>query len=499
MAEPPLRGSFATLADAIDAAAGQLAEVPAYVEAGRRVTFAEWLGAADGVAAALVERGVRPGDVVAIMLPPSIDYAVAFAAIARMGAVATGCNVRLGRREVTAIAERCRPVLAVVPRGGPPAGLPPGLATLDPDELAAAGAGPPLGDCRHHGSPADPAVIVWTSGTTGLPKGAWFHHDNLRAAVTTAGVMTAPFDRRLVSTPFAHAGYMVKLWEQLAWATTVVISPTPWRAADMLRLMIDERITVAGGAPAQWEKLLEQPGLDRADLGALRLGVAATAPAPPELVARVVERCGCPLVVRYAMTESPSITGTEPGDRPEVLYRTVGRPQAGIEVAIRDEQGAPVPDGTVGRIHVRGGCVMRGYWQEPELTAEVLNPEGWLRSSDLGHMDPDGNLVLAGRMGDMYIRGGYNVHPLQVENVLTEHPAVAQAAVVGAPAPVLGEIGVAYVVVAPGAEPPTLDELRAWCQERLADYKAPDRLELVEALPFTSMMKVDKLALRAVT
>ncbi len=363
---------------------------------------------------------------------------------------------------------------------------------------AAASSGPGLGPAAHRGRPSEPAVIVWTSGTTGLPKGAWFDHDNLRAAVTTAGVMTAPFDRRLASTPFAHAGYMLKLWEQLAWATTLVITPTPWRAADMLRLIVDERITVAGGAPAQWEKLLEQPGLDTADLSSLRLGVAATAPAPPELVAQVVERCGCPLVVRYAMTESPSITGTEPGDPPDVLYRTVGRPQAGIEVVIRSEDGTRLPPGEVGRIHVRGGCVMRGYWRDPELSAEVVDHDGWLRSGDLGHIDPDGNLVIAGRVGDMYIRGGYNVHPLQVENVIAEHPGVAQAAVVGVPAPVLGEIGVAFVVAAPGADPPPdLAELRSWCRERLADYKAPDRLQLVESLPLTSMMKVDKAALRS--
>jgi acyl-CoA synthetase (AMP-forming)/AMP-acid ligase II len=138
---------------------------------------------------------------------------------------------------------------------------------------------------------------------------------------------------------------------------------------------------------------------------------------------------------------------------------------------------------------------MRGYWGEPELTAEALTGDGWLASSDLGHRDHQGNLVLAGRMGDMYIRGGYNVHPLQVEQVLSEHPAVAQAAVIGAPDPVLGEIGVAFVVPSPDAPAPTLAELRDWCKDRLADYKRPDRLVLVGALPLTSMMKVDKAAL----
>ncbi len=495
MSDPPLVGRLSTFPDAMKAAAEQFGDVEAYVEGTRRLTYSDWLTAADGVAAAMARRGVRPGDVVAIMIPSSIDYAVALAGAIRAGAVATGLNVRLGPREVQAICGRCRPTLAVIPRGPRPEGLPTAATTMDVEELAAAGSRPGLGPHRPEVHPGDAAVIVWTSGTTGLPKGAWFDHDNLRAAVTSAGIMTAPFDRRLVSTPFAHAGYMAKLWEQLAWATTLVICPTPWRAADMLRLLAVERITVAGGAPAQWEKLLEQANLDQADLSALRLGVAATAPTPPDLVRRVVDRCGCPLIVRYAMTESPSITGTDPGDPPEVLYRTVGRTQAGMEISIRSEEGTPLLAGSIGRIHVRGGCVMRGYWGEPDLTAAVLDADGWLRSSDVGHIDGDGNLVLAGRVDDLYIRGGYKVHPLEVENVLAEHPGVAQVAVIGVPAPVLGEIGVAFVVPAEGT-PPDASELRHWLKARLADYKAPDRIEFASALPLTSMMKVDKDALR---
>jgi acyl-CoA synthetase (AMP-forming)/AMP-acid ligase II len=289
---------------------------------------------------------------------------------------------------------------------------------------------------------------------------------------------------------------MAKVWEQVAWATALVVSPVPWRASDMLRLLVEERITVAGAVPTQWARLLEEPGLDDADLAALRLGIAATAPAAPELVERVVERCGCPVVVRYAMTESPSITGTEPDDPPDVQYRTVGRPQAGVELSLRDEQGAAVPDGDVGRIHVRGAVVMRGYWRDPAATAEVLDADGWLRSSDLGHLDPDGNLVLDGRVGDMYIRGGYNVYPLAVENVLAEHPAVDQVAVVGVPEPQLGEIGVAFVVPAARDDPPSLEEIRAFCRAQLADYRAPDRLVVLDELPLTPMLKVDKHALR---
>jgi acyl-CoA synthetase (AMP-forming)/AMP-acid ligase II len=139
---------------------------------------------------------------------------------------------------------------------------------------------------------------------------------------------------------------------------------------------------------------------------------------------------------------------------------------------------------------------MRGYWNDDEETAAAFTPDGWLRSTDLGRFDDEGNLVLVGRAGDMYIRGGYNVHPLEVENVLADHPAVAQAAVVGAPRPVIGEIGVAFVVAADAAAPPSAQELQAWCRRQLADYKAPDEVVVVDALPLTPMMKIDKTSLR---
>ncbi|HEX5587007.1 MAG TPA: class I adenylate-forming enzyme family protein [Acidimicrobiia bacterium] len=493
----PLTGQLETLSEVIAAAAAQFADVEAYVEGAQRLTFGELGRAADGVAAAFVARGVRPGDVVAIMLPTSIDYAIAYAATARVGAIATGVNTRVGPREVGAIFERAEPVLAVVDEGvGAPVPPSVGTPTMHRRELVAAASSSAAAPA-HQGRAHDPVTIIWTSGTTGLPKGAWFDHDNLRAAVTTAGVMTAPFDRRLVSTPFAHAGFMAKLWEQLAWATTLVLTPMPWSADDAVRLLGEERITVAGGVPTQWAQIVDHPALGETDLGALRLCVAATAPTPPELVERVTARLGCPLVVRYAMTESPSISGTAPGDTPDVLYRSVGRPQAGVTLALRDETGADVEHGAVGRIHVRGPCVMRGYWREPELTREALDDDGWLRSSDLGRLDDHDNLVLAGRVGEMYIRGGYNVYPLEVEHVLAEHPQVRQASVIGVPAPVIGEIGIAFVVPVDPTAPPSEHELRAWSKERLADYKAPDRVVTLDALPLTAMMKIDKAALRA--
>lgn len=490
----PLAGDWPTLDRALIAAGEQFGEREAYVDGSDKLTYAQWLSQADSVAAGLAARGVGAGDVVLVLLPASIDFVVLYAALVRLGAVTSAINPRLGVREGDAIAAASEPVLVVRDRALPCGA---GLAALPFVERA------DLGRLRHgagrtpqrSAAPDEIVAIVWTSGTTGLPKGACFDHRALRAAVATAGVMAAPFDRRLLPTPLPHAGFMTKLWEQVAWGMTIVLTPTPWSARDMLRILAEERITVVGGVPTQYAKLLELD-VESVDLSSLRLAVVATAPAPPDLVADVTSRIGCPVVVRYAMTECPSISGTAPGDPPEVLLRTVGRPQAGVEVVLVDEDGAAAATGEVGLLRVRSPGAMLGYWQGPGAPPAGLD-RGWVVSSDLGRFDADGNLVLVGRRSEMYIRGGYNVHPLEVENVLREHPGVVAAAVVGVPAPVIGEIGVAFVVAADPASAPSEAELQEWCTERLADYKKPDRVVLLPALPLTSMLKTDKDALAA--
>ena len=268
------------------------------------------------------------------------------------------------------------------------------------------------------------------------------------------------------------------------------------KAEQMLKLLVDERITIGAGVPTQWAKLLELPELATADLSALQVGITATAPAPPELIERVTAALGIPLIVRYSMTECPSMTGTRVGDEAEVLFQTVGRPQRGVEIALVDDALQQVADGEVGRIRVRAAQVMRGYWGDPEQTAEVLSDDGWLLTSDLGRLRPDGNIVIAGRASDMYIRGGYNVYPIEVERILSDHPQVRSAAVIGRAAPVIGEIGVAFIEPADPANPPSLIALRAWVSRELADYKSPDELVLIDALPLNTVMKVDKTALR---
>jgi acyl-CoA synthetase (AMP-forming)/AMP-acid ligase II len=318
-------------------------------------------------------------------------------------------------------------------------------------------------------------------------------------------VLSRPGDRRLSPLPFPHVGYMTRAWDEIVHGVTTVITPQPWSAASAIELLGSEQVTVGQGVPTQWALMLAHPDLDGADLSHLRIAGTGAARVPPELVHAMRERLGCPVVVRYTSTESSLGTGTRPEDADEVVATTVGRPVPGVELEVVDDDGAPVATGEVGRVRLRSAAVLRGYVGDlasgPLLdavaTASVLDPEGWVTTGDLGAIGEDGNLRLAGRAWEMYIRGGYNVYPAEVEAVLGELPGVAHVAVVGAPDDVLGEIGVAFVVPAATVAPPQLAELKAACHARLADYKAPDRLYLVGDLPLTPMAKVDKRALAA--
>lgn len=488
----PVAPSPSTIVELLRATAAAHPDRDAYVEPGRRLTFAQWDRAADGVAAAFADRGVGAGDVVVLLMPSCIDYAICYQAAARLRAITTGVNPRLGPSEIAHIVASTEPrVLVYDDALAPPAAA---RSTMARSELAAAiDADPPA---LPRGVATDPVAIVWTSGTTGMPKGAVFDHSNLAAVAIGAGAMGAMFDRRLSPLPFAHVAYMSRPWEEIAKVITTVIPSTPWRADETLRLMAQERVTVGQGVPTQWRLMFDHPSFAATDLSSLRIAGTGAATVPPELVREMETKLGCPVVIGYTSTEAAITTGTVPGDTPEVIARTVGRARENVELEVVDEDRRAVPRGEVGRIRCRSAAVMRGYWRDPERTAEVLSPDGWLSTGDLGRLDDAGCLTLVGRKSEMYIRGGYNVYPAEVEKVLASHDDVRDVAIIGVPDPVLGEIGVAFVVARPGAEP-GLESLRAHVRAVLADYKAPDRLELVDGLPLTSMAKVDKRALRA--
>jgi acyl-CoA synthetase (AMP-forming)/AMP-acid ligase II len=333
---------------------------------------------------------------------------------------------------------------------------------------------------------------VWTSGTTGRPNGAVYAQRQFAAITAAMGGLTQPDDVRINAIPFAHVGFMTRLHDEFANATTTVIASEPWRAADYLRAVAAERVTVATGVPTQWTLLLDHPDMRTTDLTSLRMAGIGAASIDPALVRRMMDVLGVPVMNRYTSTEAGIGTGTRLGDDPETVTTTVGRPGPGVELVIDapDERG-------IGEILFRSPAMMRGYWHDDAQTAATIDTAGFLHTGDLGRIGNDGNLRIVGRRKEMYIRGGYNVYPVEIENVLTTMTGIRAAAVVGVPDPVLGEVGVAFLALddARNNHVPDLDSVRAWCQARLADYKAPDRLHIIDALPLTPMGKIDKRSL----
>lgn len=490
-----------TLLDLFDEVLGDSADAEAFVEpvpgaATRRITFGEWATAADAGAQWLQQQGVDKGDVVAIALPSGIDYAIAYQAIIRAGGVATGVNPRLGRSEREHIEARARPAFTID-------------APIEADATGDPSARRVAIDAT------DPVALVWTGGTTGLPKGAWFDHTCMEAMNEGAAPISASADRRLSPLPFAHVGYMTRVWDELAHRMTTVVVPAPWRPEVAIALLGDERVTVCQGVPTQYRLMFDHPDFASVDTTSLRVAGVGAARVPPELVVEMNEKLGCPVVVRYTSTEACLSTGTRLDDDITTICNTVGRPNGGVQLKIiaegeHDDTDADasdasaqnatadtVPNGEVGTVCLRSRAVMRGYWNDPERTAEAIDDDGWLHTGDLGWLGDDGNLRLVGRRTEMYVRGGYNVYPIEIENCLGEHPDLAATAVLGAAVDDrLGEIGVLFAVARHDRNP-QLGEIRTYVKERLADYKAPDCLVLVDELPLTSIGKVDKRALRA--
>ncbi len=334
-----------TAVDLLRAIAETHGEREAYVHVGRRMTFGEWSRAADGLATQWHAMGVEPGDVVALLVPSSIDYAVCYQAAMRLRAITTGINPRLGPAEITSILERTQPRVVV---------REPDLAQLRNAYERSPGVLPqPRAD--------DPVAIVWTSGTTGMPKGAVFAHESLAAVAIGGGDLGARFDRRLSPLPFAHVAYMSRPWEEIENVITTIIPSTPWTAAETLELIASERVTVGQGVPTQWRLVLDHPSFEATDVSSLRIAGTGAAAVPPELVREMERRLGCPVVIGYTSTEAAITTGTVPGDAPEVLARTVGRARENVELQVVDDAGVPLATGAIGSraLPVGGGDARR--------------------------------------------------------------------------------------------------------------------------------------------
>lgn len=471
------------LPEVVAEAARRFDTSPAFVPAdGAPVSYRDLDRRSDAVAVGLTAAGIRPGDVVALTLASTTAYVLAYLAAAKVGAVTAGVNPRLAPAEQQACLDLVAPRVVVTD-------------ALDVAALEQAGAG--AAPTKLAPDPDRDVVVVFTSGTTGTPKGARFTNRQL-AAVTRIDVADQWGDgthlAMLAATQFAHVGFMTKLPWYLRLGTTTHLLDR-WRTGDVLDLLERERVPMLGGVAPQLALLLRDPTFDDHDLSAVRQIVMGGGPSSPTLVAEARRRFGADYSIRYSSTESGGVgTGTAfdaPDD--EALY-TVGRPRVGIEVAIRDEELRAVPDGEVGEVVLRSDATMASYWRDVAASAAVL-VDGWLRTGDLGRIDDAGRLVLAGRRKEMFIRGGYNVFPVEVEGVLGGHPAVAHVAIVPRADEVMGDVGVAVVVAADPTAPPSLADLRTFAENDLARFKLPEDLLVVDDLPLTPMQKLDRRAL----
>jgi acyl-CoA synthetase (AMP-forming)/AMP-acid ligase II len=477
---------------------------PALVAAeGWVVSYRDLDRLSDGAAAGLRRRGVRQGDVVALVLPSIPEYVVAYLAAAKVGAITAGVNARLSRPEREGVLELAEPRLVLAT-----ADLAPASGEVV-EVVPAARADDVLRELRTRGDAGDgatvvpdeperPVAIIFTSGTTGAPKGALFCNRQLRAitAIDVGDRWGPGGGRSLAGTSLAHLGPMTKLAGNLRQGGAAFLTHK-WRADDALRLTAAHGMTAIGGIPTQVALMLRVPHFEHYDLSSLRGIVMGGGPATPALVREARERFGVPLAVRYSCTEAAIGVGTAFTDPDEDAEVSVGRPLAGVELLLLDGDDEPVPTGEVGAVCLRSAAVMSGYWRDPEATAAAFTRHGAVRTGDLGRVDEQGRLRLAGRSKEMYVRGGYNVYPMEVEAVLAEHPAVAAVVVVPRPDDVMGEVGVAVVVPrTPGGRPPALEELRAFASGRLAAYKLPEAMCVVDVLPLTAMEKVDRRSLQ---
>jgi acyl-CoA synthetase (AMP-forming)/AMP-acid ligase II len=513
----------ATIPAIAEAAAERFGRRLAITDGGVALSYAELFDAARAFGASVVDVGVQPGECVAVWTFNSVEWVVALLGLSSAGAVLVPINTRFKGAEATDILLRSRARLLVtvtdflgtdyvamlrdtgvtlpdlstivVARGTPADGA---VSWADFVDLGS-DRGRAEVDRRRAALSADsPSDILFTSGTTGRPKGVVQTHGRTLTVATDWAAMTGlcADDRYLMVNPYFH---MFGLKSGILACVASGASMFPEAVFDAGRILARveaERITVLPGAPTLYQALLDHPDRDRYDLSSLRVAVTGAADIPVELIRRVHDELPFSTVITgYGLTEGGTATATSPGDDIETIATTVGRPRPGFELRIVDAEGQDVAPGDPGEVLLRSGSIMSHYLDDPDATAQVLSPDGWLRTGDIGVIGPNGCLRIVGRAKDMFIVGGFNAYPAEIENALLGHPGIQQVAVIGIPDDRLGEVGMAFVVARPGAAPSEA-EVIAWARERIANYKVPRLVEVVDELPMNATGKVVKDDLR---
>jgi HIP---CoA ligase len=509
----------AVLADA----ARRFADAEALVDGDDRLTFVQLAEAANTASRAFVSAGLESGDRVAIWAPNINEWVIAALGVHGAGGVIVTLNTRFKGLEAADIIERSRarfllcvngflgndfvtmlrstgrdlPDLerVIVLRGDVDDDT---TTTSWCDFLAAARLDAVLPDVDED----DLSDIMFTSGTTGRPKGVMTTHgQTVRAFAEWSSIVgLTNTDRYLIVNPFFHTfGYKAGIVACLIRGATM-IPHAVFDVAEVLQRVSDERISMLPGPPTIYQSILNHPDRNAFDLSSLRLAVTGAAAVPVALIRRMREELTFTTIITgYGLTESTGVIAMcRADDNPHTVATTSGRVIADVEMRIVDDDNDEVERGTPGEIVCRGYNVMLGYFEDPEATADAIDPDGWLHTGDIGVINDAGYVAITDRKKDMFIVGGFNAYPAEIEAQILEHPAVAAVAVVGVTDERMGEVGHAFVVARMGMATDHLaDELMAWSRERMANYKAPRAVHLIEALPLNAAGKVLKLELRA--
>jgi len=488
--------------------------------AGRRLSYREVDAALDGVACGLLARGVAAGDRVGIWAPNCLEWFLVQYAAARIGAILVNINPSYRTHEleyvlrqadigtlVAAVAFKTSDYRGMIDevRGGL-AGLREVVYIGDPswDALLADGAGVTSEAVAQRSAQLcfdDPINIQYTSGTTGFPKGATLSHHNILNNGYFVGEVCGytEADRICVPVPFYHCfGMVMGNLASTSHGACVVIPSPGFDPVATLQAVVEQRCTSLYGVPTMFIAELAVPGFADYDLTSLRTGIMAGSPCPAEVMKRVISEMHMDEVtICYGMTEtSPVSTQTRADDSLDRRVSSVGRVHPHVEVKVVDpDTDLPVPAGQPGEFCTRGYSVMLGYWNEPEKTADVLR-NGWMHTGDLATMDDEGYLNIVGRIKDMVIRGGENVYPREIEEFLYTHPDVVDAQVIGVPDERYGEELMAWVRLRAGAQPLSAEDLRAFCTGKLAHYKVPRYVHVVDEFPMTVTGKIRKVQMR---
>ncbi|MCX5522323.1 AMP-binding protein [Streptomyces bobili] len=440
----------------------------------------------------LRDLGIGPGDVVALKLTNRVEFVLLLFAAWRLGATITPVNPSMTDVEVARQVKDSRARLLVSEDGE--AAVADGTAVLAVGELRDDAAAEP--DEAPLPDPSALALLIYTSGTTGVPKGVMLDHANIDAMADMGrrALEVGPADRCLLILPLFHVnGIVVSTLVPLLAGASVTIADR-FNPQTFFDVVERERPTFFSAVPTIYSMLAALPDQVRPDTSSLRFGVCGAAPASAELLTRFEARYGFPLVEGYGLSEGTCGSTINPVAGPR-RAGTVGLPFPGQEIRIVDADGSEVPPGADGEVVVRGPNVMRGYLGRPEETAKVI-VDGWLHTGDVGRLDADGYLTLVGRSKDMIIRGGENIYPKEIEDVLVGDPSVLEAAVIGVPDEKWGEVVVAYVQPRPGSavDPSALQSL---CARSLTGFKRPTAFFVVDAIPKNPVGKIDKVSLRA--